>query len=217
VPYDPVKDFQFVSLIGTAGLIMVAHPDAPAKTVAEVIAAAKANPGKLNFGNAGVGTTQHFSAELFGQLAGIQVKHIPYRSTPAAIAALRSMEIDYLFELVQTVRGQISAGDLKPVGVTSPQRFPAVPDVPTISEGGLAGYDVTSWYGLALPAGTPPAIVEKLNKAMREALNRDTVKKQIADAGAIVKSSSPDEFSKHIANEIAKWKGVMAKAGLQQM
>jgi tripartite-type tricarboxylate transporter receptor subunit TctC len=214
--YDSVKDFQMVSMVGTAGLMLVVAPNFPAKNLKELIAHAKANPGKLNFGSPGVGTTQHFATEFMKQRAGLDIQHVPYKSTPATLTALLAGEVQMVIELIQTVQGQVQAGKLRAIGVTSAQRFPTVPDIPTLAETGLPGYDVTSWYGLAFAAGTPAPIVEKANKAMRELLATDTVRAQIAKVGALVKSSTPDELRKHIASEIDRWKAVREKAGIQQ-
>src|SRR6478752_7391783 len=183
--YDPVNDFQMVSMVGTAGLVMVTAPDFPAKDLKGVIDYARANPGKLNFGTPGIGTTQHFASEYFRQLAGLNMQHIPYRSTPQAIAALLAGEVQIVIELIQPVMGQFQSGTLRAIAVTSPQRFATVPDLPTFAESGLPGYDVTSWYGLSFAAGTPAPIVEKTNKAMRELLASATVKEQILKAGAL--------------------------------
>jgi tripartite-type tricarboxylate transporter receptor subunit TctC len=209
--YDSVNDFAMVSMVGTAGLMLVTAPDFPG-----TIATIKANPGKLNFGSPGVGTTQHFAVEYMKQLAGLDIQHIPYRSTPAAIAALISHEVQIVIELIQTVQGQVDGGTLKAIAVTSGQRFATVPNIPTFAESGLPGYDVTSWYGLAFPAGTPAPIVAKTNKAMRELLASDSVRAQILKVGALVKSSTPDELKAHVASEIAKWKAVREKAGIEQ-
>jgi len=214
--YDPITDFQMVSMVGTAGLVLVTTPSFPAKDLKEVIALAKANPGKLNFGSPGVGTTQHFAAEYMKQLAGLDIQHVPYRSTPAARTGLIAGEVQRVVELVQTVRAQIQAGTLRAIGVTSPQRFPAVPDIPTLAESGLPGYDVTSWYGLSFPAGTPGGIVERTNTAMRSLLATDAVRGQILRVGALVRSSTPDELKTHIADEIIKWKAVREKAKIEQ-
>ena len=216
VPYDSVNDFQMVSMIGSAGLILVARSDFPASNLAETLSVLKANPGKFNFATPGVGTTQHFSVEMMNQMAGVKMEHIPFRGTPAAIAALLGKQVDLVMELIQTVRGHVEAGELKAIAVTSPQRFPAVPNVPTFAESGLPGYAVTSWYGLALAAGTPPAIVEKFTRATREALERDKVKEQIVKVGALPKSSTPEELRKHVETEIARWTEVRDKAGIQQ-
>lgn len=214
--YDPIADFQMVSMVGTAGLVLVTAPGFPAKDLSEVIAQAKANPGKLNFGSPGVGTTQHFAAEYMKQLAGLDIQHIPYRSTPAALTGLIAGEVQLVIELIQTVQAQVQAGTLRAIAVTSPRRFPSVPDIPTFAESGLPGYDVTSWYGLSFPAGTPSAIVERTNTAMRTLLGTDTVRAQILRVGALVRSSTPDELKAHIADEIAKWKAVREKANIEQ-
>lgn len=213
--YDSIADFQMVSMVGTASLVLVTAPDFPAKTLKDVIAHVKANPGKLNFGSPGVGTTQHFAAEYMKQLAGLDIQHVPYRSTPAALTALIANEVQLVVELIQTVQGQFQSGALRAIAVTSPQRFPTVPDIPTFAESGLPGYDVTSWYGLSFPAGTPGAIVERTNTAMRTLLATDNVRAQILKVGALVRSSTPDELKTHIAGEIAKWKAVRDKAGIE--
>jgi tripartite-type tricarboxylate transporter receptor subunit TctC len=215
--YDPVNDFQMVSMVATAGLVLVAAPAFPASDLAGVLAAVRASPGKFNFGSAGVGTTQHFAGELMKQTAGLNITHVPYRSTPAAVTGLRAGEVEFVFELVQTVQGQIQMGELKAIAVTSPKRNPMLADVPTFTEAGMPGYDVTSWYGLAFAAGTAPAIVHKTNKAMQELLGRESVAKQILNLGALVRSSTPDELKTHIAGEIAKWKVVREKAGIEQL
>jgi tripartite-type tricarboxylate transporter receptor subunit TctC len=214
--YDSVNDFQMVSMVGTAGLMLVMAPDFPARDLKGLIAHVKANPGKLNFGSPGVGTTQHFAAEFMKQMAGLDILHVPYKSTPATLTGLIAGEVQMVIELIQTVQGQVQAGKMRAIGVTSPQRFPTVPDIPTLAETGLPGYDVTSWYGLAFPAGTPAAIVDKTNKAMRELLATDTVRAQIAKVGALVKSSTPDELRAHIVSEIDRWKAVREKAGIEQ-
>ena len=214
--YDPIADFQMVSMVGTAGLVLVTTPSFPAKDLKEVIAQAKANPGKLNSGSPGVGTTQHFAAEYMKQLAGLDIQHVPYRSTPAALTGLIVGEVQLVVELVQTVQAQIQAGTLRAIAVTSPQRFPAVPDIPTFAESGLPGYDVTSWYGLSFPAGTPSGIVERTNTALRSLLATEAVRTQILKVGALVRSSTPDELKAHIADEITKWKAVREKANIQQ-
>ncbi len=214
--YDPVNDFEMVSMVATAGLALVTRPDFPAKDLAGTVAAIKASPGKFNFGSAGAGTTQQFSGELMKQLAGLDMRHVPYRSTPAVLAGLLSGDVEMVFELIQTIQGQVGTGALKAIAVTSPQRNPVLPNVPTFAESGMPGYDVTSWYGVALPAGTPPAIVQKMNKAMVDVLAREAVRDQILKLGAQVRSSTPAELKTHIAGEIAKWKAVREKAGIEQ-
>src|SRR5262245_33006578 len=216
IPYDAVDDFQMISLVATAGLIVVVHPDFPAKNLKELIGVLKASPGKYNFASPGVGTTQHFAAELMNQMAGVQMTHIPFRGTPAALAALSGKQVDVVIELIQPVLGQVQSGALRAIAVTSPERFPSVPDVPTFAESGLPGYDVTSWYGLALPAGTPQPIVGKMTDALRRALARESVAQQIRTAGALPKSSTPQELKEHVARDIKRWSEVRDKAGIPQ-
>jgi len=216
LPFDSVKDFDFVSLTGTAGLVLVVRPDFPAKSVAELIALAKKEPGKLNFASVGIGTTQHFSGELFRQLAGIDVKHIPYRGTPAVLTGLLAKQVDFTFELVQPVLGQVRAGSLKALAVTSPTRYPALPDLPTVAESGLPAFQVMSWYGLAFPAGTPPPIIARTNRALHQVLAREDIKAQLLKVGASARTSTPDEMRAHVIGEIAKWSAVREKAGIPQ-
>jgi tripartite-type tricarboxylate transporter receptor subunit TctC len=216
LPFDPVNDFSFVSFTGVAGLVLVTRKDFPANNVKELIAAAKAQPGKFNFSSVGNGTTQHFSGELFRQLAGIDVKHIPYRSTPASVTGLLAGEVDFTFELVQAVLGQIRAGQLKALAVTSPVHDPALPELPTVAESGLPSFQVMSWYGLTFPAGTPQPIVAKMNKALHEVLAREDIRAALVKVGATAKSSTPEELRQHVVNEIAKWNEVREKAGIEK-
>src|SRR5690242_13733879 len=216
LPFDPVKDFAFVSFTGVAGLVLVTRKDFPANNVKELIAAAKAQPGKLNFSSVGNGTTQHFSGELFRQLAGIDVKHIPYRSTPASVTGLLGGEVDFTFELVQAVLGQIRAGQLKALAVTSPVHDAALPELPTVAESGLPSFQVMSWYGLTMPAGTPEPIIARMNKALHEVLAREDIRAQLIKVGATAKTSTPEELRQHVISEIAKWNEVREKAGIEK-
>jgi tripartite-type tricarboxylate transporter receptor subunit TctC len=217
LPYDSVNDFQMLSMIGQAGLVLVARPDFPAKNLEETLRVLKADPGKYNFASPGVGTTQHFAVELMNQMAGVKMQHIPFRATPQAIAALLGGQVELVMELIQTVRGQIESGQLKAIAVTSPQRFPSLPNVPTFAESGLPDYAVTSWYGLALPAGTPAPIVETFNAALTKALASDKVRDQILKVGALPKSSTPEELRRHVEAEIARWQQVRDKAGIEPL
>ncbi len=214
--YEPVKDFRMVSLVGTVPLALVTSPEFPPKTVQELIAAAKKDPGKYNFASVGAGTTQHFAGELFRVLAGIDIKHVPYRTTPAAITGLLSNDVQLTFELMPAIQGQVEGGKLRILAVTSPERFPGMPNVPTIAEAGIA-YNVTSWYGLAFPANTPDAVLQKMNKAVREALADPQVIEQIKKTGIAAKSSTSDELEKHVTSEIAKWKKLIADAGITKL
>jgi tripartite-type tricarboxylate transporter receptor subunit TctC len=216
LPFDPVNDFAFVGFTGVAGLVLVTRKDFPASNVRELIAAAKAQPGKFNFSSVGNGTTQHFSGELFRQLAGVDVKHIPYRSTPASVTGLLAGEVDFTFELVQAVLGQIRAGELKALAVTGPTHDPALPELPTVAESGLPSFQVMSWYGLTMPAGTPEPVIAKMNKALHDVLAREDIRAALVKVGATAKSSTPEELRQHVINEIAKWNDVREKAGIEK-
>jgi len=216
VPYEPVKDYAPVSWVADSAFVFVARSNFPANDIKGLIALAKASPGKLNFADVGVGSTQNFAGELMRQVAGIDVKHIPYRNTPGVVAALLAGEVDYGVELAHAVRGQVQAGQLKILAVGAAQRWPTLPDVPTVAESGVPGYNVVGWYGWLYPAGTPQAIVEKTNAALKEVLQRPDIREQLAKVGAIVHVSTPAEFAKHIENETAKWKSVREKAGIEQ-
>jgi len=215
--FDPIKDFQMVTQIGTVPLLLVASPKFPVKDVKGVLAEAKANPGKYNYGAAGgVGTTQHFAGELFRVLSDTDIKHVPFKTTPEVITSLMQNDVQLTFELLPAVRGQIASGNVKPLAVTSTERNQAYPDLPTLAEAGVPGYDVTSWYGFALPVGTPQPIVDKLTKAVHEVLAKDEVKQAIAKTGIVVKTSTNEELTKHVSSEIAKWSDLMKKAGIEQ-
>lgn len=214
--FDAVKDFQPVSLVATLPLIIVSRPDFPAKTAGDLIKNAKANPGKLNFATVSVGSTQYFAGTLFSQLADIKVTHVPYQKTPEAVAATRSGEADYLVEVLSPVLGQVKSGEMKALAVTSAERYPGLPDVPTVAESGLKEYDVTTWYGFNFPAGTPKPIVDKMNAAIQKVLAKKNVQEQAMKAAFVLKGSTPEAFGKHVASEVARWGKVMKEAGIPQ-
>ena len=215
--YDTLTAFDPVAQVATAGLIIVTRPDFPAGSVRELIAAAKASPGKISFASPGFGATQHFTGELFRQTAGVDILHVPFRTSPEAIAALLGKQVDVLFDTVSAVLGQVQSGQLKALAVTGKDRFPAVPDVPAAIESGLLpGYDVTTWYGVFAPAGTPPAVVAKLNATINAILAEETVRQQLTKAGVVVRGSTPDAFGKLLASEYARWNKVREAAGIAQ-
>ena len=216
LPYDPVGDFQMVSMVATAGLVLVTSPDFPANPLAELLALIRANPGRYNAGSDGTGTTQQFAAVLFKQVAGLDVLQVPYAGAPAAVTGLLRNDVSFIFELVPAVEGQITTGALKPIAVTSRERNPVLPRVPTFAEAGMPGYEVTGWYGIAFPAATPQPIVARTNKAIGELLATDAVRQRVLTLGAAVRSSTPDELKTYIATEIAKWNAVREKAGIPQ-
>jgi tripartite-type tricarboxylate transporter receptor subunit TctC len=216
IRYDTVKDFAPVSLTADSAFVFVARKDFPASDINGLIALAKKDPGKLNFGDVGVGSTQNFAGELMRQMAGIDVKHIPYSNTPGVVTALLSGDLDYGVELAHAVRGQVQAGQLKLLAVGNPTRWPTIPDTPTVAESGVPGYAVVGWYGWLYPAGTPQAIVDKTNAALKEVLSSPAVREQLEKVGAIVHVSTPAEFASFIAAEVDKWKTVREKAGIEQ-
>jgi tripartite-type tricarboxylate transporter receptor subunit TctC len=216
LPYDSQTSFAAVSLVATMPLLITAGNDVAVKDAKGLIELVKAQPGKVRFASVGVGSTQHFAGLIFRSIAGLEMRHIPYRGTPAAVAAVRGGEVELLFEVAAPVIGQIKGGELKALAVTSAKRFPALPDVPTIAEAGLKGYDVTTWYGLAFPAGTPAAIVTKMNAAVKTALAKPEVRKQVEDAYFLPATSTPAEFGTHIGSEIKRWAEVARDAGVTQ-
>lgn len=215
--YDTLTAFDPVSLVATAGLIIVARPDFPANDVKALIASAKANPGKISFASPGFGATQHFTGELFRQTAGIDILHVPFRTSPEAISAVVGKQVDVLFDTISAVLGQVQSGQLKALAVTGKDRFPAVPDVPAAIESGvLPGYDVTTWYGVFAPRDIPPAIVARLNKTINESLTEAAVQERLTKAGVVVGGSTPEKFGKHMADEVARWNKVREAAGIPQ-
>jgi len=215
--YDTRTAFDPVTQIATAGLMMVTRPDFPASTVKELIAAAKAKPGKIVFGTPGYGATQHLAAELFKQTAGVDLLHVPFRTSPEVTTALLAGQVDVVFETVSAVLGQVQSGQLKALAVTGKDRFPAVPNVPAAIESGLLpGYDVTTWYGLFAPRGTPPAVIAKLNKTLNAIIAEPAVRERLTTAGVVVQGSTPEAFGQLMTNELARWEAVRKAAGLEQ-
>jgi tripartite-type tricarboxylate transporter receptor subunit TctC len=215
--YDALGAFDPVSQVATAGLIIVTRPDFPANDVKDLIVAAKANPGKVSFASPGFGATQHFTGELFRQTAGVDILHVPFRTSPEAIAALLGKQVDVLFDTISAVLGQVQSGQLKALAVTGKDRFPAVPDVPAAIESGmLPGYDVTTWYGFFVPSGTPPEIVARLNKTINDILTEQVVQERLTKAGVVVRGSTADAFGKFMASELVRWNAVREAAGIPQ-
>jgi tripartite-type tricarboxylate transporter receptor subunit TctC len=217
LPYDTLAAFDPVSLIAKAGLIVVARPEFPASNMKELVELAKASPGKLTFASVGFGGTQHFTGELFMQVAGVRMLHVPYRTSPEAISAVFGKQVDVLFDTVTAVIGQVQGGRLKALAVTGKDRFPAVPDVPAAIESGvLPGYDVTTWYGMFAPRNTPAPIVAKLNKTVTEIIADEAVRERLTKAGVVAEGSTPEAFGKHMAAEFARWNAVREAAGIPQ-
>ena len=215
--YDTLTAFEPISLVARAGLIIVTRPDFPTNDVKELVAAAKARPGKIAFASPGFGATQHFTGELFKQIAGVDMLHVPFRTSPEAIAAVLGGQVDVLFDTISAVLGQVSSGQLKALAVTGKDRFPAVPNVPAaIESGALPGYDVTTWYGLFAPSGTPAIVIAKLNQTVNAILAEADTQERLTKAGVVVQGSSPEAFGQHMAAEFNRWNAVREKAGIPQ-
>jgi tripartite-type tricarboxylate transporter receptor subunit TctC len=215
--YDTLTAFAPVGQIATASLLIVTRPDFPANNVKELVAAAKADPGKIVFASPGFAATQHFAGEMFKQTAKVNLLHVPFKTSPEAINATLGKHADVLFDTVSALIGHVQSGQLKALAVTGKDRFPAVPDVPAASESGvLPGYDVTTWYGLFAPRGTPEPVIAKLNKTMNESLADETVRQRMAAAGVVVKTSTPQAFGDFMAAEYKRWDAVREAAGIPQ-
>ncbi|MGP1615034.1 MAG: Bug family tripartite tricarboxylate transporter substrate binding protein [Pollutimonas bauzanensis] len=211
--FDPVKDFAPVSLVASTPSVLMINPSVPVDSVPELIAYAKAHPGQLNFGSSGNGSSHHLAGELFNSLAGTQITHIPYRGTAAAQVDLISGQIQVLFDTLPSAMPHVKAGKLKALAVTSAKRDPSLPNLPTIAETGLAGYEVGSWYGVLLPAGTPPAIVDKVSTAIAEIVRMPEVSAKLLAQGATPVGGTPQEFAAHIRRELDKWAVVIENSG----
>jgi tripartite-type tricarboxylate transporter receptor subunit TctC len=211
--YDPRKDFAPVGLIATSPLIVLVNPSVPAHNVQELIALAKAQPGKLNYASAGKGSGIHLGTVLFAITAGIEITHVPYRGTGPALTDLLGGHVAMFFSSLPSAVGLVKDGKLRALGVTGLKRSPIFPEVPTVAEQGLPGFEAVLHYGIVAPAGTPRPIVDKLNAALRAALNSDDVHRRIATEGAEPLPTTPDEYAADIDREETKWSGLVKKSG----
>jgi tripartite-type tricarboxylate transporter receptor subunit TctC len=213
LPFDPIKDFEPISLAVSSMNVLVVHPSVAAKNVKELIALAKAQPGKLTYGSSGVGGAGHLAGVLFDQLAGTKMIHVPYKGGAPAMIALVSGEVNLVFATAETAVPQVKAGKIRALGVTTAKRSALLPDLPTIAEGGLPGYEANNWYGLLAPAKTPAAIIERLNREVVKVLNMPKVKEQLFRSGLDASPSTPKEFSAYIKSEMVKWSKVVKASG----
>ena len=212
LPYDPVKDFAPVSTLGAFDIGLFAPASSRFATLRDVVAFAKASPGKLNVGTIAVGSTQHLAAKLFETVAGIDALVVPYKGSPAVLTALLSGEIDLAFEVLGPMVPQVQAGSVKALAVSSGQRNPALPNVPTVQQAGVANYDVASWNAIAAPAGTPPDVIAKLNRAVRDAVAVPAVQDKLGKAGMRLGAGSPAELQALLTGEIRRWGDVIRAA-----
>ena len=215
LPYDAVKDFAPISFVASVPYVLVVEPSLPVKSVQELIALAKSKPGKMNYASAGNGSTHQFCAELLKSTAGIDLVHIPYKGSPPGIAALLGGEVSIMFANLTDIGAQLRAGKVKPLAVTTLKRAPQLPQVPTMVEAGVPDFDISSWFGLLAPAGTPAPVVARLNAEMVKVLARDDVKSTLGAQGLNVRSSTPEEFAAHIKSEIARFTRIARTAGIK--
>jgi len=213
LPYDPVKDFVAITLIARVPNMLVINPSVPAKDVKELIALLKANPGKYSFASSGNGTSQHLSGELFKSMSGTDMQHIPYKGSPPALQDVVGGQVAMTFDNITTALPLAKAGKLRALAVTTAKRSSVAPDVPTLAESGLPGFEVGSWQGVFAPAGTPPEIVKRLNAEIVKALNMPDVREKLSGLGAEIVADSPEEFSALVKAEVAKWADVVKKSG----
>ncbi|HVO89909.1 MAG TPA: tripartite tricarboxylate transporter substrate binding protein [Casimicrobiaceae bacterium] len=213
-PYDLIKDFVPISQVTTQPYVLVVNPNVPVKSVKELIALAKAKPGKLTYGSSGVGGTSHLSGALFCSLADIQMTHVPYRGGEPAMTDVISGQIDMLFSTRLQSRAFVDAGQLRPLAVTTVARSPAMPQLPTMQEAGVPGYEVAGWYGVLAPAGTSQAIVNKLNREIVRAVHLPDVTEKMAADGSEPVGSTPEQFAAHIKSEVQKWRDLIRKTGI---
>jgi tripartite-type tricarboxylate transporter receptor subunit TctC len=212
-PFQLMRDFVAVAPVNYSDLVMVVHPEVPATTVAEFIALAKAKPGALNYASSGPGTPYHMAGELFKAMAGVDIVHVPYKGSSGARTDILGGQVQMMFDAITTMAPNVRAGKLRALGTSGKVRSSVLPEVPTVSEAGVTGYDAVIWLGIMAPVGTPRAIVDKLNAEITRIANTPEVKDAWAKQGAVAMSMSPDEFSRYMRDDIEKWARVVKISG----
>ena len=213
LPYSPLGDFQPITRVAMVPNLLVAHPSRPYKTVKELIEFAQKNPGKVNYASSGSGTSIHLSGELFKSMAKVDMMHVPYKGSAPAVADLLGGQTDIMFDNMPSAFQHVKAGKLRAIAVTTDKRYPELPDVPTIAEAGVPGYNATSWFGLFTNRKVPADVLAKLNDAMVKILTKPEVIKQMAEQGAVAHPEKPAEFEAFIKAETAKWGPVVKQSG----
>jgi tripartite-type tricarboxylate transporter receptor subunit TctC len=211
--YDYLKDFTPITLVATTPLVLVANPTVPVSNVKGLIDYAKANPGKLNFASGGVGTSNHLAGEMFKTATGTQLVHVPYKGTPAAYNDMFGGQVSLMWDNIVAVTNHVRSGKLKPIAVTSAERAASLPDVPTMAESGLPGFEAVSWIGALVPTGTPKPIVDKIHTDMVAVLRMPEVRQQLGASGAVVVGNTPEQFAAWNRSEIAKWAKAIKDSG----
>jgi tripartite-type tricarboxylate transporter receptor subunit TctC len=215
LPYDPIKDFAPVSMVGTSPQMLAVHPTLPVRTVKDLIDLAKAKPGRLNFASAGIGTPTHLAGELFKHLAGVDIVHIPYKGGAPALTDVLAGQVSFFFNGIAAVLPFVKEGKIRGIAVTCAQRTAILPEMPTISEAGLPGYELVNWYAVVAPAATPHAIVTRLNREIETALAVAEVKRRFLELAADPQGSTPEQLAAYTRGELAKWSRVVKAAGIK--
>lgn len=215
LPYDPVKDFEPITNMVIYPLLLVVHPSVPAKNMQELLALAKAKPGTLNFASPGVGNSGHLAGELLNSLAHINTVHVPYKGQGPAVADLLAGQVQMLFSSIPSVLPMVQQGKLRALGIGSAERLSSLPDIPTIAESGVPGYEAYSWIGIVAPRHTPKPIIDKLNQEISSILKQPDVAKELLDQGAVPVGDTPEHFAQYIKDEIVKWGAVVKSANIK--
>ena len=213
--YDPIKDFEPISLLAAVPNILVTQASrSDVNSLNDVIAQVKNKPGRYSYASAGVGTSIHLAGALFTYMGKLDMLHVPYKGSGPAVTDLISGQVDYMFDSITSAKPHIESGKLKALAVTTPKRSSTLPNLPTVAESGMAGYELTPWFATFAPAGTPAEIIQKLNRAMIQAMNTDQVQKTFASIGAEYIGSSPQELKKYLGEETAKWQKIISETGI---
>jgi tripartite-type tricarboxylate transporter receptor subunit TctC len=216
LPYDTVADFASVSTLGFFDIAVITKSDSKFNSVKELIAYAKANPGKLNIGTINVGSTQNLSAELFKGMSGIDAMIVPYKGSPDVLVALRGNDVQVAFDMLAPIMSQLKSGVVRLLAITSDRRFPGLPDIPTVAESGIPGYQASSWNAISLPAKTPRSIIDRLNKEINTALAAPEVKSKLLDLGVVARGGTPEQLKTLLMSDIDKWRGVIDRAKIEK-
>jgi tripartite-type tricarboxylate transporter receptor subunit TctC len=213
MPYDAVREFAPLSLVVTIPYLLLVSAGSPMQSVKDLIAAAKAKPGQINYGSAGIGSTSHLAGELFKSMAKIDIVHVPYKGSAPAATDLIGGQLQTMFDAVAVALPLVRGGKLRALGISTTKRSALVPDVPTIAESGVPGYEVATWHGICAPAGTPPAVVATLNRGIVAAVNQPDTRQRLVGIGADVVGSTPEEFGRFMRSELAKWSRIVKQSG----
>ena len=215
LPYDAVRDFAPVTVVASTPNVIAVHPSLPAKSLPELLALARAQPGKLNYGSTSQGGSPHMSAELLRMMTRIDIVHVPYKGAGPMLSDLIGGQIQIGFDNLPSTMGHIRSGKVRPIAVTTAKRWPGAPEIPTVAESGVPGYEVSGWFGLLAPAGTPKAVLDTLQRAVAEAVKQPEAAKQLLDLGAEPVANAPEQFARQIAADVDRWRAVVETTGVK--